>query len=130
MPRETSVVLDASAMLALLNQEMGAVKVLAVLDRAVISTVNLAEVYARLIDGGMDSGAAVEAVAALGVEVLAFDAEQAIRCGELRPTTRAAGLSLGDRACLAFAMSLDAPVITCNRMWLELPLSLRIDFIR
>jgi PIN domain nuclease of toxin-antitoxin system len=59
MPRASSVVLDASAMLALLNQEPGAATVLGVLDRAVISAVNLAEVYTRLIDGGMDAPAAV-----------------------------------------------------------------------
>lgn len=130
MPRETSVVLDASAMLALLNQEIGADKVLGVLDRLVISTVNLAEVYTRLIDSGMDAAAAVEAVTALGVDVCAFDAEQAVQCGALRPTTKSAGLSLGDRACLAFALSLGASVMTCDRAWLDLQLSLTIDCVR
>ena len=130
MPRESSVVLDASAMLALLNQETGAAKVLGVLDRSVISSVNLAEVYTRLIDGGMASMAAVEAVAALGVETCTFDADQALHCGALRPMTKSAGLSLGDRACLACALSLGAPVMTCDRAWLDLQLSLDIDCAR
>jgi ribonuclease VapC len=130
MPQASSVVLDASAMLALLNQEPGAATVLGVLDRAVISAVNLAEVYTRLIDGGMDAPAAVEAVAALGVESCPFNAEQALQCGVLRPQTKSAGLSLGDRACLAFALSLGAPVMTCDRAWLELRLGLDIDSVR
>ena len=42
---------------------------------------------------------------------------QAQRSAELRLATRTAGLSLGDRACLALAAELGAPALTADRSW-------------
>ncbi len=55
-------VLDASAVLALLNQEPGHEQVLAVLPAASIGTVNLTEVISKLCERGVPPGAALEAV--------------------------------------------------------------------
>jgi PIN domain nuclease of toxin-antitoxin system len=112
-------VLDASAVLALLNGEPGHEQVLAVLPAAVIGTVNLTEVISKLCERGVPPGAAMEAVECLGVEIVAHSLEHALMAGELRPATKAFGLSLGDRACLALARERHATVITAERQWDE-----------
>jgi PIN domain nuclease of toxin-antitoxin system len=112
-------VLDASAVLALLNKEPGHEQVMAALPAAVIGTVNLTEVIAKLCERGVPPEAALEAVECLGVEIVPHSLEHALRAGELRPITKAFGLSLGDRACLALGRERSAPVITAERHWDE-----------
>jgi PIN domain nuclease of toxin-antitoxin system len=112
-------VLDASAVLALLNKEPGYEEVLAVLPTAAIGTVNLTEVISKLCERGVPPGAAMEAVQCLGVEMVPHSAEHALLSGELRSKTKAFGLSLGDRACLALARERRATVITADRHWDE-----------
>jgi len=125
----TSVVLDASALLALLYDEPGAAAVQADIDHAVISSVNMSEVIAKLTESStVEEGRAI--VASLGLPVIAFDEAQAHAAGALRPLTRAAGLSLGDRACLACAQGLGAPVLTTDRAWKNLAVGLQIRVIR
>ncbi len=111
------VVLDASAVLALLFKEKGAEVVRAQLRTGVIGAANLAEVLAKLSDHGLPALEAVRAVAILGLEVAPMTEAQAQRSAELRPLTRGAGLSLGDRACLALAAELGAPAVTADRSW-------------
>ena len=112
------VVLDASAVLALLFEEPGAEVVRAHLRTGVLGAANLAEVLAKLSDHGLPVQEAARAVAILGLEVAPMTESQAQRSAELRPATRAAGLSLGDRACLALAMELGAPALTADRSWI------------
>ncbi len=111
------VVFDASAVLALLFEEPGAEVVRAQLRTGVIGAANLAEVLAKLSDHGLPAVEAVRAVTILGLEVAPMTEAQAGRSAELRPLTRAAGLSLGDRACLALAAELGAPALTADRSW-------------
>ena len=111
------MVLDASAVLALLFEETGAEVVRAQLRTGVIGAANLAEVLAKLSDHGLPALEAVRAVAILGLEVAPMTEAQAQRSAELRPLTRGAGLSLGDRACLALATELSAPAVTADRGW-------------
>ncbi len=111
------VVLDASAVLALLFEESGAEVVRAQLRTGVIGAANLAEVLAKLSDHGLPAMEAVRAVTILGLEVAPMTEAQAGRSAELRPMTRAVGLSLGDRACLALAAELGAPALTADRSW-------------
>ena len=126
-----SVVLDTSALLAILFGEPGAEKVEVHLAHARMSSVNLAEAVSRVIDkGGPREDVASGLLSMLGGGVDPFDAEQAISTGSLRPATRAAGLSLGDRACLALALSLDAPVLTADRAWAGLDIGARIEVVR
>ncbi|HEY3948755.1 type II toxin-antitoxin system VapC family toxin [Phenylobacterium sp.] len=125
----TDVVLDASAVLALILEEPGAAGVAAQLDGGRLSTVNLAEVAQRLADRWTD--AQVGAVlAAFPFEVVDFDRATAVRAGLMRRVTRAHGLSLGDRACLALAERLAAPVLTADRAWAELDLGVEVVLIR
>lgn len=125
-------VLDASALLALLNREPGYEQVIrAIADGAAVSTVNLAEVVTKLSDRGAMEGEIRAALDALRLEVLAFDGELAYQTGLLRPPTRQAGLSLGDRACLALGRVLGLSVITAERGWVGLQhLGVTIHLIR
>ncbi len=111
------MVLDASAVLALLFEEPGADMVRAHVRAGVIGAANLAEVLAKLSDYGVPVAEAARAVTILGLEVIAMSEAQAQRSAQLRPVTRVAGLSLGDRACLALAAELGAPALTADRSW-------------
>jgi ribonuclease VapC len=116
-------VLDASALLAHLRDEPGAdVVAEAIAGGAVISTVNLAEVFSRVADRGDDPAKLAAELTQSGlldgaITVEPFTAADAIDAGRLRPLTRDAGLSLGDRACLALARRLDAPALTADTDW-------------
>lgn len=110
-------VLDASALLCLMRNEPGADRVADALPDAVISAANLSEVIAKLADLGGDPGDAIEDIRMLQIEVVALDQEQAELAGQLRNATRGAGLSLGDRACLALAIRRGAVAMTTDRAW-------------
>ncbi|MDK9719575.1 MAG: type II toxin-antitoxin system VapC family toxin [Rhodospirillales bacterium] len=126
----TETVLDASALLAFLNDEPGSDKVQSCLDRAVISAVNLSEAASVLIRIGMPEQTARSILADLPLKVVAFDDAQALAAAALFPATRPAGLSLGDRACLALAQSLGATALTADRAWSNLKLGIKIETIR
>jgi PIN domain nuclease of toxin-antitoxin system len=123
-------VLDSSALLALLNAEDGCDLVLDFLPQSVISTVNLAEVVTRLSIHGMPEGELREALTLLGLEIIPFDEEQAFQAGLLSVYTQPLGLSLGDRACLALALTTHAAAITADRVWKELDMGVEIHLIR
>jgi ribonuclease VapC len=125
------VVLDASALLALLNQEPGAEKLTPELLRhAIASTVNLAEVHSKLVEQGGDPDEAwADALSPIS-ETVSFTEEQARIAGALTARTRTLGLSLGDRACLALGIALRAPVYTADRAWKKLKLDVPIHIIR
>lgn len=123
-------VLDASAVLALLNQETGKERVEAVLADSCISTVNYCEVLGKLIDAGMSEGDARESVELLNVEVVGFDVDLARLAAVLRPTTKKLGLSLGDRSCLALALARRNTAVTTERVWPKLKIGVKIELIR
>ena len=127
----SKVVLDASALLALLNQEPGAEKLTAeILRDATASTVNLAEVQTKLVREGGDPDEAWELAVAPISEAEPFTREHAKIAGTLVRQTRPLGLSLGDRACLALAMTLNAPVYTTDKDWKNLKLGIPIHVLR
>ena len=123
-------VLDASALLALLNAEEGAEIVQDLMVNAVISAVNLAEVVTRLSAIGMPDNEIRETLALLGLEAVPFDEEQAYQAGFLYPHVRHLGLSLGDRACLGLAQATASTVVTADRSWKDLKLGIGIELIR
>ena len=124
-------VLDASALLALLNQENGSKQVAdAIADGAVMSAVNFSEVVAKLSYAGMTEAAIHESLDSLGLEIVEFDVSLAYKAGFLRPLTKRIGLSLGDRACLALAQHLNLPALTADKAWERLSLGVTVQVIR
>ena len=124
-------VLDASALLALLNQEPGAERLTPeLLSEAASSTVNLAEVHSKLVDKGLGTDDAWEATLGPIREPVSFTADHARLAGSLVTQTCRLGLSLGDRACLALGLALKAPVFTADKSWKKLKLGIPIHTIR
>lgn len=125
-----SSVIDASALLALLQDEPGANRVADALSDAIISAVNVSEVVAKLCDNGFEPDQARETLEILPLNVVDFDLPQAIEAGLLRRATRSFGLSLGDRACLALAARSGVSAMTADRAWAQLEIGIPVDLIR
>jgi ribonuclease VapC len=125
-----SVVLDSSAILAVIFNEPGSERVAPLLQGALLSTVNLAEVHTRLILDGVPADFAWSRILSMGFEVCHFEQEQARIAAELIAKTRPLGLSLGDRACLGLAILRQASVYTTDRAWKTLDLGIEIEVIR
>lgn len=123
-------VIDASALLALLNAEPGADIVTEALPGGVISAVNLSEVIAKLCDAGVPEKAIHQTLQPLGLEIVSFDEEQAYQAGVLRTSTQNMGISLGDRACLSLAKMLGVVALTADRAWAGLSVGATIKVIR
>jgi PIN domain nuclease of toxin-antitoxin system len=124
------VVLDASALMAVIRGEKGAEKVAASLSQAIVSTVNLAEVETKLVSAGLDERLAWWHITELRCASVPFDEEQAKMAGGLVKITKPFGLSLGDRACLALAIQRKATVYTTDQTWKNLALEIPIEVIR
>lgn len=123
-------VVDASAVLAFLRDEPGGVLVEARLPRSIISSANLAEVASKLTDRGLAESEVRAILGGLSFEIAPVDAALGLRAGLLRSETRAFGLSLGDRMCLALAEREGLPAVTADRAWAETPLGVEIIAIR
>jgi len=127
---DADIVVDASAVIALLVGEPFTRFDPLHLPNASISAVNLSEVLARLQEIGMPESDVAGAVARLNLRVVAFDEPQARAAARLRSVTRHIGLSLGDRACLALGDRLGCPVVTADRVWASLDVGIEIVVIR
>jgi ribonuclease VapC len=123
-------VFDATAIVAVLFKEPGSDAILAQLDGALVSTVNLAEAQAALLRRGAKADFAWRRLVDLGCEIVPFDQEQARLAGQLPQGTRVNGLSLGDRACLALAIERKATVYTTDATWKNLGLGIGVEVIR
>lgn len=126
----SSVVLDASALIAFLREEPGSNIVRRSLPLAAISAVNLAEVLAKASESSRRYNDVKSAIRALNLRVVPFDHEQSEISAGLRPLTRDLGLSLGDRCCLALGLTLESPVLTTDREWEKLPGGFQVRVIR
>lgn len=114
--------LDASAVLALTLKEEGWEKVFAALTLAdsLITTVNLAEVLTRYVRAGASAGQ-IQTVRSLVRRVLVpVDEALAAEAAQLWSATKPAGLSLGDRMCLALAKREGLPALTADKSWLTI----------
>jgi len=123
-------VLDASALLAALHGEPDVDQWSDAIADSVISAVNLSEVVSKLVDAGLQEGDIRGAVEPLGLTVVPFDDVQAWTAGFLRTLTRATGLSLGDRACLALGRSMKLPVLTADQAWKSLRVGVQVRLVR
>ena len=124
------IVLDSSALLAMLFFEPGCERVAELVPRSCMSTVNLAEVLGRLTRDGRALDAALEQIERMGIVWIDFDRELAIGAAALLVPAAPLGLSLGDRACLALARLRDLPAVTADRAWAKLDLGIRVEVVR
>ena len=125
-----TTVLDASALLAYLQNEPGADVVRAVLAESVISSVNWAEVVQKLLAADVDISAVRQNLGGTGLSIEPFTLADGEMAGRLWSQTRMYGLSLGDRACLSLGIRLGARVLTGDRAWQSLSLSVDVQLIR
>ena len=124
------VVLHASALLARIWREPGFDAVEAVIDGASVSAVNVAEVAQKMIDRGVDDLTVSLTLADLPIRIEGVDSAAGLRIGLLRRSTRVAGLSLGDRACLELASRQGFPVLTADRAWASVDVGVEVVLIR
>ena len=117
MIRGVRSVLDASALLAMLHGELGADNVERAVSHAAISAVNWSEVVQKSLARRVDTAGMRTELEALGLRIIPFTADHAERAASLWSHTERAGLSLGDRACLALGLDLTLPVLTADRTW-------------
>jgi PIN domain nuclease of toxin-antitoxin system len=126
----TKVVLDASALFALREEEKGADKVMTYLDRAVMSVVNYTETLTLLLRDGHNIDEADNIIKSVLVDIIDFDPLQAKLAAVIRHEGKHCGISLGDSACLALATQLKSSVVTADTVWKKLKLDLDIVLIR
>lgn len=127
----TSVVLDASAVLALVRDEPGADKVAPHVGRGAISAVNLQEVIKELLLSGLDEATTRELLDELRLDVCSHDAAAAYAAAGLHAQTRQYGRGLGDRSCLALAIQIGVPALTADREWKKVKVkNLKLEHIR
>lgn len=124
------IVLDASALLALLYAESGYEAVEGVFDEACISSVNVCEVLSRFARDGHDPQQLLLRLQNSPIDIVAFTAEHAALAAEFVEVTRRVGLSLGDRACLGLARHRRVAAMTADRAWATLDLDIEIRLIR
>jgi PIN domain nuclease of toxin-antitoxin system len=126
----SKVILDSSALLAYLNAEPGGDVVEPLLQDAMISAVNVAEIVGRLIARSRTIDVIREIFDILDLDIVDFDRAHAEKTGELAELTKAHGLSLGDRACLALAGKEKLPAVTAHKAWAKLNVGIEIKLIR
>ena len=122
--------LDASALLCVLLEEPGADYVTDRLTAALVSATSYAEVIAKLVDRGAPAEEIAAILADLDIEIVPVDRQQAELAGLIRATTREAGLSVGERACLALALTRRAVAVTTDPGWCQLDCDIGIEVAR
>jgi PIN domain nuclease of toxin-antitoxin system len=129
-------VLYAAAFLAYLRDELGAEIVEnALINGCYISIINWVEVLSKIVDLGESPEEIIKRLRDEGLlqnslEIIACNEEDAITIAKFRVLTKSAGLSLGDRACLALGKRLNLPVLTADKVWTSLSLGITITLIR
>lgn len=117
------VILDSSALLALLQNETGSAVVEELLGGIVMSSINISEVASILLDSEMNTEQVMKSIEPFIDSIIAFDFEHSILCASLRKCTKHLGLSLGDRACISLGIKLELPIYTADKAWTELKMN-------
>ena len=126
----TEYVLDASALLALINGEPGADQVRPLMAQSIISAVNFCETVHRLRRRGLPVETIRATLTPLVPPPVPFDEPMAYVAASIHERTRGQGISLGDCACLALALSRSVPAVTTEKKWEECDVGVEILRIR
>lgn len=122
-------VVDASAVLAVCNQEPGMVEARLKMRGGLISAVNLHEVFYKSLERNkLELAKAI--VQTAGLRIVPFDEQQALVAAKIAIATVRKNVSLADRACLSLGMSQGLPILTGERKWGDLGLDVTIDVFR
>jgi PIN domain nuclease of toxin-antitoxin system len=124
------IILDASAMLAVLRGEPGGDVVIDSLHGGKLSAVNCSEVLQKAELIGAPHERTLATIASFDVEIVDFTVEHAAICASLITQTKAFGLSLADRACLALGIAMNGTVLTADRKWAQLEIAATVRLIR
>lgn len=124
------IVLDASAVLAILLGEPGGDFLKDTAEDYSISTLNFAEVVSKLAEKGFSPAQVVLMARPFRDQSVPLSVRQAIQAGLWRSETKRFGLSIGDRCCLALGLELGAEVFTTDRAWAGLDLGVKVRVIR
>lgn len=113
-----TVVIDASVVLAWLQDEPGSDEAEPLLTEGIIGAANWSEVLQKARQHGAEPGAVGWLLSSFGVRVAEVTATDAERAAEL--WSRASSLSLADRLCLALALRLQLAAATADSEWRSL----------
>lgn len=119
-PKTNKILLDTSALIALLKKEPGYEKVANVIAHSAISSVNLCELVSILAKNNIPGNEIDNIIHDILPEIIPFCDEVAIKAGKLSKFTTDYGLSLGDIACIATAEYYNMEVYTCDKTWTKL----------
>lgn len=118
----SKVIFDASVLLALIKNEPGSKNLEKHLGSIIMSSVNVSEVAATLLDSSITYEEMLECIEPLVNHIVSFDEEQSYLAANLKKLTKHKGLSLGDRACIALGIKLQVPIYTADKIWGNLQL--------
>jgi PIN domain nuclease of toxin-antitoxin system len=124
------VILDSSALLALIKKEPGAEIVEKLIGNVIMSSINLSEVAATLLDSDMSVEECQECIEPFIEKIIAFGKEESFSTAALKKLTKHKGLSQGDRACISLGLSTGYPIYTADKVWAQLDLNCIINLIR
>ncbi len=127
--RVAEAVLDTSAIMAMILEESGADIAVQFADRAAVSANIIAEVATKLFERGMKLADVKRDILQFRFDVHSVDEAMSIAIGALRPLTKSAGLSLGDRSCLALAAKLGLPAITADKAWASIADAVGVEVV-
>lgn len=125
----SAFILDASALLAMLREETGGDRVAEAIGEARMSVVNFSEVVSHFVHNGMPPNEVDAMLKPLPIALVPANLEMARIAGHLRASTAAAGLSLGDRFCLALALVEKLPAWTADRQWSAIAEKVEVEVV-
>ena len=124
----SKIVFDSSALIMLFAKEKGYEIIKQHMKKAIISSVNIAEVYKYCIEvQNLSEEDCRNLIKLSGIKIIDFCEEQALITAKIIKRTKQYGLSLGDRACISLAILKNHPVLTCDKIWQKVDLD--IEFI-
>ena len=123
-----TTVVDASVVLAWLQDEPGAEEAEPMLMEGLIGAANWSEVLQKARQTGAPADIVARLLTSFGMTVVDVTEADAMVAAEL--WRRSAPLSLADRFCLALGVRTGLPVATADGAWVDVPGQSRVIVIR